>query len=146
MKNLNKHMNSKLKEKHSKELGLKVPDNYFSASKTSILDKVSEEKQVKVKHIIFKRESVVWLAAASIALIFTLTVFKTNVFSTINKAQSIVSDTIEQIENEVKLTDGFSIKNNDILIASLFVEDNEIDEFVNNYVMEELVYGEILNK
>lgn len=146
MKNLNKHMNSKLKEKHSKELGLKVPDNYFSASKTSILDKVSKEKQVKVKHIIFKRESVVWLAAASIALIFSLTVFRTNVFSTINKAQSIVSDTIEQIENEVKLIDDFSIKNNDILIASLFVEDNEIDEFVNNYVLEELVYEEILNK
>ncbi len=141
MKNLNKHMNSKLKEKHSKELGLKVPDNYFSVSKSTILNKVSEEK--KVKRLIFKRERMVWMAAASIALIFTITVFKTNVFSTIDKAQAVVIDTIEQLKNEVKAMPELN-EDNDILIASLFVEDSKVEDFVNEYVLEEIVNKELL--
>ncbi|WP_457616003.1 hypothetical protein [Lutibacter sp.] len=141
MKNLNKHMHSKLKEKHSKELGLKVPDNYFSVSKSAILNKVSEEK--KVKRLIFKRERMVWMAAASIALIFTITVFKTNVFSTIDKAQAVVVDTIEQLKNEVKAMPELN-EDNDILIASLFVEDSKVEDFVNEYVLEEIVNKELL--
>jgi len=59
-----------------------------------------------------------------------------------NEIPVIVSDTINHLKN-----DGLAQtepEENDILITSLFVSENEIDEFVDDYVLEELVYEEVL--
>lgn len=131
----------KMKEMHSEELGLKTPENYFSTSKMEILEKVSNQKQERFN--IFSRKRFVWAAAATIAIIFAVSVFKPNALPSFNNVPTIVSDTIDYLQNN-NLAQG-DFKEDDILITSLFVPDNEIDEFVDNYVLEELVYEEVLS-
>jgi hypothetical protein len=132
---------SKMHKIHSIELGLKMPDDYFSKSKSDILEKVSNQKGVRFT--IFSRERIIWSVAATIAIIFALTVFKPNALPSIDGIPAIVSDTIDQLQNNNLAQ--VELKEDDILITSLFVPDNEIDEFVNNYVLEELVYEEVLS-
>ena len=151
MKKTNNHIDSKLQTDnqisfdskmhniHSEELGLKMPEDYFSKSKSDILEKVSNQKGVRFT--IFSRERIIWSVAASIAIIFALTVFKPNALPSIDDIPAIVSDTIEHLQNN-NLAQGEPMEN-DILITSLFVPDNEIDEFVDNYVLEELVFEEV---
>ena len=131
---------SKMHEMHSEKLGFQVPEDYFSKSKMEILAKVSNQKEQRFN--IFSRKRIVWAAAATIAIILALTVFKPNELPSMDKIPAIVSDTIDNLKN-----DGLAQvepEENDILITSLFVADNEIDEFVDNYVLEELVYEEVL--
>ena len=131
---------SKMHEMHSSALGFQVPEDYFSKSKMEILEKVSNQKEHRFN--IFSRKRIVWSAAATIAIIVALTVFKPNELPSMDKIPAIVSDTIDNLKN-----DGLAQvepEENDILITSLFVADNEIDEFVDNYVLEELVYEEVL--
>lgn len=131
---------SKMHEMHSEELGIKTPENYFSKSKSDILEKVSNQKRVRFN--IFSRERIIWSVAATIAIILALTVFKPNALPAIDEIPAIVSDTIDQLKTN-GLAQG-EPEENDILITSLFVADNEIDEFVDNYVLEELVYEEVM--
>ena len=153
MKKLNNHIDSKfetdnqisfdsnMQEIHSEELGLHIPKDYFSKSKNDILEKVSNEKEVRFN--IFSRKRIVWTVAATIAIIFALSVFRPNALPSFDNVPAIVSDTIDHLQNN-NLAQG-ELKEDDILITSLFVSDNEIDEFVNNYVLEELVYEEVLS-
>jgi len=131
---------SKMHELHSEELGLKTPENYFSKSKMEILEKVSNQKEQRFN--IFSQKRIVWSAAATIAIIVALTVFKPNNLTTIDKIPAIVSDTIDNLKNDGLANN--DIEENDILITSLFVAENEIDEFVDDYVLEELVYEEVM--
>ncbi|MFZ2283350.1 MAG: hypothetical protein WAV86_05700 [Lutibacter sp.] len=152
MKKLNNHIDSKLEtgnqisfdskmhEMHSEKLGFQVPKDYFSKSKMEILSKVSNQKEQRFN--IFSRKRIIWSVAATIAIILALTVFKPNALPAIDEIPAMVSDTIDQLK-----TNGLAqneLEENDILITSLFVPDNEIDEFVDNYVLEELVYEEVL--
>jgi len=133
---------SKMHEMHSEELGLHIPKDYFSKSKTDILEKVSNE-QKEARFNIFSRKRIFWSIAATIAIIFALSIFRPNALPSFDNVPAIVSDTIDHLQNnnlaQVELME------DDILITSLFVPDNEIDEFVNNYVLEELVYEEVLS-
>ena len=131
---------SKMHEMHSEELGLKTPENYFSKSKSDILEKVSNQKRVRFN--IFSRERIIWSVAATIAIILALTVFKPNALPEMDEIPAIVSDTIDQLKTNGLAQDEF--EENEILITSLFISDNEIDEFVDDYVLEELVYEEVL--
>lgn len=131
---------SKMHEMHSEELGFQVPKDYFSTSKIEILEKISNQKEQRLGF--FSRKRIIWSVAASIAIFIALTVFKPNAIPSMDKIPAIVSDTIDQLK-----TNGLAQvepEENDILITSLFVADNEIDEFVDNYVLEELVYEEVL--
>lgn len=131
-------------KKHKEELGLNIPKDYFASSKTSILENVLNKKKPKLS--IFTRKRMVWFAAASIALIFAITVFKPNALPSMNEIPAIVSDTIETMKSNGLALENLTSEGNDALIASLFVDDSEIDEFVTDYVLEELVYEEVLNK
>ena len=131
---------SKMHEMHSEELGFQVPEDYFSKSKMEILAKVSNQK--KIRFNIFSRERIIWSVAATIAIILALTVFKPNALPAMDEIPAIVSDTIDQLKTNGLAQDEF--EENEILITSLFISDNEIDEFVDDYVLEELVYEEVL--
>ncbi len=133
-------IDSKMHEMHSEELGLKTPENYFSKSKMEILEKVSIQKEEKINF--FSRKRIIWSAAATIAIIVALTVFKHNSLPSMDKIPAIVSDTIDYLKQDGLAQD--ELKENDILITSLFISDNEIDEFVDDYVLEELVYEEVM--
>jgi hypothetical protein len=130
----------KIQEMHSEELGFKTPENYFSQSKINILEKVSNQKEQGPN--IFSRKRIAWAAAATIAIIFAVSVFKPNALPSFNNVPSIVSDTIDYLQNN-NLAQSES-EESDFLITSLFVPDHEIDEFVDNYVLEELVYDEVI--
>ncbi len=131
---------SKMHEMHSEELGFQVPEDYFSKSKMEILEKVSNQKGESFN--IFSQKRIVWSAAATIVIIVALTVFKPNALPSIDNVPVIVSDTIDHLQNN-NLAQG-KLKEDDILISSLFVPDSEIDEFVDDYVLEELVYEEVM--
>ncbi len=155
--------NQKLKKKHSEELGLNVPEDYFSNSKSEILSKVLTKKEPKLISIYRKRN--IWIAAASIALIFGLTVFKPFSVLNFNDSPMVVMDSVDdasiekvvvadspavyQKYNEADLVstkesgNGVTSENvesveNDIVVESLFMEENEINESVNNYMLEDI--------
>ncbi len=131
---------SKMHEMHSEELGFQVPEDYFSKSKMEILAKVSNQKEQRFN--IFSRKRIIWSVAATITIIVALTVFKPNALTSFDNVPVIVSDTINHLQNN-NLAQG-EFKEDDILISSLFVPDSEIDEFVDDYVLEELVYEEVM--
>ena len=131
---------SKMHEMHSEELGFQVPEDYFSKSKMEILAKVSNQKEQRFN--IFSRKRIIWSVAATITIIVALTVFKPNALTSFDNVPVIVSDTINHLQNN-NLAQG-KLKEDNILISSLFVPDSEIDEFVDDYVLEELVYEEVM--
>jgi hypothetical protein len=127
--------NEKMKRTHAKELGLNVPKDYFSNSKHDILNQVSNSK---VKVLYSKRNFLLPIAAA-VALIITLTVFKPSIFSSFNNVPAIVSDTINKINTKNLANENNLFTVEDVSVASLFVEDDKIDEFVNDYVLEDVI-------
>ena len=131
----------RIRDLHKKELGLKTPDDYFSSTKKELLNQISMEKSAA--SIPFYREKVFLAIAATVVILITLVIFKPKVFPSVNEFPKIVFDTIEQLKGNEALTEQvLGQKENDILISSLFMEDHEIDEFVDSYVLEEVFFDE----
>ncbi len=120
---------------HEKDLGLRVPKDYFSNSKNVILKKVSNS-EVKV---LYRKKYFLYSLAASVALIIALTIFKPNIFNPIKGGSSIVSDTINTIKSNTLVNGNEIFKVEDVSIAALFVEDDKMDEFANNYVLNDII-------
>ena len=135
-------INEKLNVKHSEELGYHVPKDYFSHSKKEILKKVIIPKKKKV--VFLTKRRMLWSLAASIALLFTLTVLNQRSVPSINGLPSIVSDTVDNLKNNGLMNNNKGIAQNTFLINSLFIEDEKIDTYVDNYLLEELVTDENL--
>ncbi len=136
-------MNNKennIDEIHKKDLGLSVPENYFSASKNEILAKITAEKKPKV--VPLYQNKFVWFVAAGITLLVALTVFKPDVFPSIDKNPSIVSDTVNKFKNLDLVYDLFNTDEQDITIASLFMSDAEISNYIENTIIEEILIDE----
>ncbi|CAL2078624.1 hypothetical protein [Tenacibaculum sp. 190524A02b] len=115
--NHRKTLDVNLEKKHTTDLGLKVPEDYFAKSKQSILAQtIAEEKKGKVINL--SKTFYIWSAVAVVALLFTLAVF--NPFE---KSDAVVEG--------------------DILIASLIEEDSEADALLDAYVNDELLTEEV---
>ena len=127
---------------HEELLGYQVPDDYFSTSKKEILDKVTAKKGKSIR-LLSGNLKIMLPIAAAIALLITLTVFKPNVFPSIHDIPSIVSDTIKKIKNNNLAEDSFINLSNDVSIASLFVEDEALDDFVDDYVIDQIILEEL---
>lgn len=128
---------------HKEELGLGVPENYFSDSKKEILANIDNKNEIKGRP--FYKRKVMWLAAAGIALLFALSVFKQNSINILDGTPSIVFDTVDQIRN-IDLTKEYLFTEEDhVLIASLFIDDTQIDQYVDNYILEEVVIDEYID-
>ncbi|WP_299162581.1 hypothetical protein [uncultured Tenacibaculum sp.] len=104
--------------KHKSDLGLDIPEGYFSKSKQSILQQTVLEKKGKVVSL-YKKISI-WSAVAVVALLFTLAVYNPLA-----------------VNNDME---------NDILIASLVTEEADVDELLEDYVNEELLTDEIFSE
>lgn len=148
LKNLNELMKNKdsfekkLDKMHSDDLGLSLPKDYFAKSKNEILDRINSEKSSNI--ISLYKSKIFWFAAAGIALIIALSVFKPNFLPSTDPMPSIVSDTLEQIQNFNLANDGAIIED-DILVTSLFVAENQIDNYVDNYIVEESLIDEYID-
>ncbi len=152
MKKIEKHKNrnewvskndsfdEKLDTKHAKDLGLDIPEDYFSRSKNSILEKIQIEKKSKGTPIFDNK--IVWLAAAGIALIMALSIFKPYTSGT-DTLSPIVADPAEQAETFGLDTQQFLEQ--DILIASLFVDESRLDSYVEQYIVEESIIDEYID-
>ena len=136
-------MNSKennIDKTHKKDLGFGVPENYFTTSKNEILSKIANEKKAKV--VPLYKNKFMWFAAAGITLLVALTVFKPDVFPSIDKNPSIVSDSINKFQNLELVYDLFTTDTQDITIASLFMNDAEISNYLENNIIEEILIDE----
>ena len=132
--------NIDLDKKHKNDLGLGVPENYFSKSKNEILAKIASAKKAKV--VPLYQNKFMWFVAAGIALLVALTVFKPSVFPNIDKNPSIVSDTVNKFQNLELVYDLFTTDKQDITVASLFMNDAEISNYIENTLIEEILIDE----
>lgn len=131
--NKQKALDEKMQKAHTDDLGLGIPEGYFSKSKSEILEKVGPEDKSRVVPLYGNK--LFWAAAAAIALLIVITVFQTSSEPQINEIPMVVTDTLEQLDEGLANED-FQSHESDILINSLFVEDTEIDELVDNYMLE----------
>lgn len=127
---LKKGLQDDISKHHKKFLGTDTPDGYFAKSKLSILDKIKEETANAKKTIILKKQKVFWLqpklqyvAAASLVFVLGLTIW----------LQSANNNRVEELNIELLSF------NDDVLINSLFVEDNELDAYANATLMNEVI-------
>ncbi|RXP64450.1 hypothetical protein EC396_00295 [Lutibacter sp. HS1-25] len=127
---------------HKKELGFDLPEDYFLKSKNQILSKVSTNKETKI--IALLKHKMVWFAAAGIALIFAIAVYKQQAIPSIKNMPVLVLDTLNTDKN-LNMAN-YSFFEEDVLIASLFVSDNNVEIFVSNAFIEDVVTDEYLDE
>jgi len=64
--------------------------------------------------------------------------------STINEIPTVIADTVGQIRN-LELANSEFFVEDDMLVASLFIDDSEIDDYIDNYIIEETVIDEYID-
>jgi hypothetical protein len=128
-------------ETHSADLGLDVPKDYFKKSKSEIIALTTDKKEVKLFTL---RKSIIWMAAAGIALILAITVFKPETSPKTDIIISKVSDTVEKIQN-IYFNNDNSLLTEDVLLTSLYVDESEIDNYVDNDFINEIIVDEYID-
>ncbi len=141
--NYKKLFDKEVQRRHEDELGLNIPEGYFSKSKQDILTKVSLETAPQ-KHVFFFKKRMVWYAAASVLLLITMILGRPNKTLQVEGIQTIVLDTIETFKDNKIETGNIEPAEHDILITSLFIEDHEVDDFIDDYVLDEALIDEAL--
>lgn len=128
MEKFNPHSdNKKNTDKHKEMLGMDIPKDYFSKSKTEILKAVAETSEKEPK-VIRMNPFMRYAVAASVIALISLGVF----FTYNNNDPKPIPSTVTNI-------DFSTIQENEILINSLLVEDGDMDEFLDAYVVNEIV-------
>lgn len=120
--------------KHHKDyLGTSIPKDYFAKSKLSILNKIKEEQKnensinelPKKQLVFYMQPQFKYIAAASLVFLLSLTVWLQNANNSIDDVHNIH---IKSLAFE-----------DDILTASLLVEDDEIDAFTDATLFNEVL-------
>ena len=113
---------------HKDYLGTEIPEGYFTKSKLSILDKIKEEIQIeeqpKKQIVFYMRPQFKYIATASLVFILSLSVWLQN---------SNNQDSFDNINIESLVFD------DDVLINSLLIEDNEVDAFADATLFNEVL-------
>lgn len=121
--------NEDLSNLHKDKLGLEIPDGYFSKSKLDILDAIPKEMENK-QTLFWLKPRFAYPIAASIVLLISLTFLWQN-----NTPETNIDITdIEKIE-----IFNLDFSSDDFLISSLFVEDSKMDQFVDAFIMKEII-------
>lgn len=122
---LKEGMQNNVSKHHKEYLGTTIPEGYFAKSKLSILEKIKEEetKVSKKKKIFWMHANFKYAVAASLVFILSLTIW----------LQSSNTNNVEQINVELL---NF---NEDVLVNSLFLEDDEIDTYADVTLINEVV-------
>ena len=125
----NKSHKDNLTNLHKDKLGMEIPEDFFANSKKEILNSVFETEKPKQK-LVWLRPVVAYPIAASLVIALAITFW-------INKNDSQIDTKVVDTEDIILLDlVGFE---DDILVSSLFVEDTEMDEFLNNYIVDEIL-------
>lgn len=172
--------NKKLEETHSTDLGLKIPEDYFSKSKIDILNRIKQEQEPKVIPFYKKKQN--WMVAASLLFLLGLSFYTINNGLIGQKDETILTNQPLVIENKIikeiepvainttdsvletikevsKVVETIKIKKNivtkskpqiideeitldqlknNLLVESLFIEDNQLNDYVTNYMLEDI--------
>lgn len=128
MKNSNQHKKG-ISERHKDKLGMDIPEDFFTKSKESILNKVIIPEKPK-QTIFWLRPMVAYPMAASIILAIALT-FWTQKDNVVNNEQLTNTENFKLLNSEI--LDG------DFLTASLMFSDSDMDKFLDNYIMNNIV-------
>ncbi|WP_282053378.1 hypothetical protein [Maribacter luteus] len=116
-----------LAQEHKEYLGLDVPDNYFSKSKDNILKNLPMEKEQK-RTVFGLRPMIAYPIAASIIILIGFTIWLQNDPST-----------IEQQKTNVEQIISMDLNSDDVLVTSLLVEDADMDEFIDEIILNEII-------
>jgi len=121
--------NDDLANLHKEKLGLEIPDGYFSKSKLDILDAIPKEEENK-QTLFWLKPRFAYPIAASLVLLISITFLWQNNTPETNLE---VSD-IEKIE-----LFNMDFSSDEFLVSSLFVEDSKMDQFVDAFIMKEII-------
>ncbi|WP_157208497.1 hypothetical protein [Mariniflexile maritimum] len=128
MENSNQHKNN-ISKLHKDKLGMDIPEDFFAKSKENILNKVIKPEKPK-QTIFWLRPMVAYPLAASFLLAIGLTFY----------LRKNSTKTTEQITNtEAVKTVRSYFNENDFLTSSLLVPDSDIDAYLDNYIVNNVV-------
>ena len=126
---------------HRDYLGMEIPKDYFEASKKRILDSVSSKEQTDQKqeelnqknhsgNILGLNRALAYPLAASILLLIAIAIGvqrDSGVQSPVEDQKTVFSIGLENDSDD------------DFLVRSLLVDDAEIDQFTNEYLVEQVL-------
>ncbi len=124
-----------INQKHI-NLGFTTPQNYHENIASKLL---KESKTKPIIPLFSKKKKYVFFAAASIVLCFIL--FNTNrnkLLPTTITSSSIDSTHIHKQKTEEQ----FIITEKDVNMLALFIEDEQVDEYLDELIFEDLAYEE----
>ncbi len=122
---------NELTKAHKDYLGLDIPDDYFSVSKDEILKGLITEKEQK-QTLFGLRPIVAYSIAASISILVALSIWLPHQGE--DKNPKVTETDVDVRENSISNfdQDGF-------LVNSLFVEDTEMDQFLDDFVFNVII-------
>ena len=128
-------------KKHHQELGYQVPETYFNTSKEYLMSAVTKQQPSKL--IQFTKNKFVWYAAASIALLITILLFNQPNAPQVLQPPAIVLDTLN-LDEKPQFASSIFIEE-DVLLASLFQKESEVDGFISKTYVEHILADEYLD-
>ena len=114
---------------HKNKLGMEIPEGFFERSKEEILNKVIYIEKSNQK-IFWLKPMFAYPIAAALVLAIAITFLLQNNNSKINEQ---ITDT----EDLKFLNSDFAEA--DYLVTSLLVSDSDMDEFLDTYIMDEIL-------
>ena len=123
------NLKKSLAQEHKEYLGMDVPEGYFTKSKHTILKSVQPKKAQK-RTVFGLKPIIAYRIAASILLLVALTFW----WQTTNNENNL-----EMIDVEVVVSPNELGNADDFLVTSLLIDDADIDQFVNEFITEEII-------
>lgn len=114
-------------QEHKDYLGMDVPDDYFNKSKDNILKTLPMKQETRT--VFGLRPNFAYPMAAAILILLGVFVW-------------LKQDSTTQIETQIvnmSEVDFSNFQTDDLLITSLMVEENEVDELLDAYILNEFV-------
>lgn len=116
-----------LAQAHKEYLGMDVPDNYFQRSKNNILKSLPMENEQK-RTVFGLKPMIAYPIAASIVILIGFTIWLQN-----------DPTTIEQQNANVEQINSMDLNSDDFLVSSLLVDDGDMDGFMDDYILNEII-------
>lgn len=150
---------------HQEDMGFTLPDDFFAISRNEILKQTVEKEVPKINW--YKSNTILWKIAASFVLFLgifaiynsannspfqdenkTLIASNENNFENVTYADSsakMTNNSKELSSNYERLStkkdqnlNSSKMIENDVLVQSLFVEEKEVDQYIDNYILEDI--------
>ncbi len=123
-----------LAQEHKEYLGMDVPDNYFSISKDTILKSIPVDNQ-RTSRVFRLKPFIAYPLAASFLILV-------GVFVWLQNDTTAVDPKITNTE----IIGTLDVDSDDFLVTSLLVEDDNLDAFIDDFIVHEILVGADLSE